>query len=108
MKKKKSLTVRFSETTIDNAPKVIEADMKVFDTLIYEGDIISFSNYSKFCVERSDESDEKYLVFDTVSDDTGRSKKLIVAGPLEKLVSLLANPKLPGKYLTRVGKFLLD
>ena len=31
------MTVRWTETTVDNAQKVIETNMKVFDDLIYEG-----------------------------------------------------------------------
>ena len=41
------------------------------------------------------------LSWETITDANGSAKKIITAGTMEKLISLLANPKLPGNNYSR-------
>jgi len=84
--KKKVRQVRFTDNTLDNEIKKIETDLRVFDEIPY--------------VERNgtEDDDEKkgLLKFEMEGNNAeGSPRKLIAAGVLEKLVSRLADQRLP-------------
>jgi hypothetical protein len=99
LRKKKSKTVKFVETTIDNESKIIETDVEKFDSIPFEEkDLTGIQSIPELNLTLSDEEEAKLneIVFETETTPEGAQQKLIVAGVVEKLVSRLADQRLPG------------